>query len=269
MNYKKNKEIFVTIICAVLVAIASVMAAFIAREEIMSHEYKEVPVFDSLDASGYFPLKPGNWWIYEGFVRNAVANEGPLTVENNVRIKMSVEDVIQVGDIKLYIMKGHPRDAAWFLEKEHADKDIVEVTPSKYGYLVASNKIFYIREDKIDSTVDQLKIQDTYPLEEDEIFSIYDLQFEFPLFRGQRFGALSNIIRSDLRYFWYVEDKIVFHGPNEDFVISLPVYHLVYNTFPGYSKISFRPYLGITSYEYHHHGTIAEVNLSLTGYNIR
>lgn len=267
MSYKNNKQVFITILCAIFVAITSIVAAFIAREEITTYEYKEVPIFDSLDASEYFPLKPGNWWVYEGFVRNAVTNEEPLTVENNVRIKMLVEDVIQVKDIKLYIMKGHPNDAAWSLEKEDIDKEIVEIIPSNYGYLVASNKIFYINDNKINSIIDYLKMKEgRFP--EDKLLFIDDLEFEFPLFRGQRFGALSNIIRSDLRYFWYVDDKTVFHGSKEDSVTSLPVYSLIYNTFPGYVKILFRPYLGITSYKYEHHGTTAEVNISLTDYYI-
>jgi len=209
-------------------------------------------------------LAPGNQWVYEGTVANAVVDSSEI-IEKEVMLTMSVQDIVQNGDIILYIMNGHPSDAAWALETEHIDEKIVRIPPTKYGYLVVSNKIFYIENSKLSQIIQSLRGNGYLG---NNIVSQNDLEFEFPLFKGQRFGEVSQIVRQDLRYFWYVNDRIDFHEPKTGLVRVVPEYQLIYNTLPGFVEINFRPYLGILSYKYSHHGTKSEVNISLSDYKI-
>ena len=264
MEKRKNKEIIVTITCAIFIAITSIIAAFVAREKVTVYEYKEMPTFDFINTSDYFPLAPGNQWVYEGTVANAVVGSSDI-IEKEVMLTMSVQDIVQNGDIILYIMSGHPGDAIWALETEHIDEKIVEIPPTEYGYLVVSNKIFYIEKSKLGQIIQGLR-GDGYL--GNDIVSQDNLAFEFPLFKGQRFGEVSQIIRQDLRYFWYVNDRINFHEPKTGLVKVVPEYQLIYNTLPDFVEINFIPYLGILSYKYSHHGTKCEVNISLSDYKI-
>jgi len=257
-------NIIVTIICALIVAITSIVASRIAREKVTVYEYKEVPAFDNINTTSYFPLSAGNSWNYEGTV-TIFENETLKISEKKISITMSVQDEIKNGNLILFIIKGNPSDASQVLFMPHINNDNIKVPSSFYGYLVVSNKIFFIDENRLDDVVKRMKEKNYNAY---DILKQDDIEFEFPLFKGLRYGEVSQITRSDLRYFWYVNDKITFHESRGDNVSAVSEYQLVYNTSPDYDEIVFRPYLGIISYKYIHHGTKNEISLSLTHYNI-
>jgi len=260
---KDRKEITVTIVCAFFVAITSILAALIAREKITTYEYKEIPGYDFITTTDYFPLAVGNYWAYEGFATTTVV--GGKLIEKKVQLRVKVIDVIREGDIALFVLSGHPSDAAWALKEKNLKDTIIQIPPSKYGYLVIANKIYFVEQDKISKIVEAIK--DSGHLGSD-LITQSDLEFEFPLFKGQRYGEISQVARKDLSYFWYVDDYVSRHQIENASFRYLPEYELVYNTTPDFISLTFSPFLGIISYKYSHHGTKAEVNISLASYKI-
>ena len=162
-----------------------------------------------------------------------------LCVSNFYAIGRVVVDFIEGKNASLYVMQGHPMDVAWSLTKKDVGRSRKKVMPSKYGYFVVSNKIFMIDEDKLERVADALRKKDS--LLEQGTLSNGDLEFEFPLFEGQKFGEPNQLARNDLSYFWYVKDSTIFHSPEGDKVKAIPSYKLLQNTLPDYLEMEFTP----------------------------
>jgi hypothetical protein len=259
----RKKEMVVTIVCAFCVAIMAIVSALIARRPVTTYQVKRVPTLEGVDVSDYFPLRVGNTWEYVGTARNDTDQK--KIIEKKVRVVMRVVDVTRGGNAMLFMMKGHPSDAAWALEPENLPQNVVQVPASTYGYLLVANKVFRIPEEHVDEVKKSI--------EEDgclapELISQDDLDFEFPLFRGQVFGNPSQIARGDKSYAWHVTDSTLYHASEKGLIREVPRYTLEYLTMPDYTECAFVPYVGIVSYSYSHHGTTAQVDLDLRDYRV-
>ena len=95
------------------------------------------------------------------------------------------------------------------------------------------------------------------------LLSADDLVLEWPLGQGWRFCDPKGIVRTDQLYCWFVESI----APTTQYKIpgtkDVPrdEYQLSYKTNPDQVNVSFVPDIGITHYEYHHHGAIADTTL--------
>lgn len=258
-----KKEIIVTVCCSIIVCITSIIAAYIASQKVTRYELLRVPSFDLITTTDYFPLKEGDEWTYEGVAENAT-EEGRVA-KAKVVIKMRVVKSVKGKCATLYEMAGHPSDCAWALSDDDSKKTSVDIKPSKYGYLVVGNKIFHVDEDKLSAIAKALI---TNGLLEEGVLSEDDIAFEFPLFKGQIYGAISQLVRDDRSYVWYVNNSTLYHEQEGDKIKEMPEYQLIYNTRPDYMEINFIPYLGIVSCSYSHHGTKAQINVSLVKYHV-
>jgi len=268
----KNKEIITTIVCAIIVSTTSILSAFIAREKITNYEVREIPTGYNLGkVTKYFPLAIGNYWIYTG---RQITRNDEQTKEKNVNIKMEVVDCYKNNNnagVALYIMRGHPLDAADF---ESASK-VGKVIQSKYGFLLIANKIYKIRESRLNEAIERVQSGRTFyvdtsdwePGTESPVI-LEECEFEFPLFKGLRYGDNVQLARNDYRYFWYVDDYMNYRYSENGHLREYPQFEIAYLTNPDSLKLTFAPYLGITSYEYSHHGSRMEVNLTLSDYKI-
>jgi hypothetical protein len=258
-----KKEIIVTVVCAVCVGITAVLSAIIARRPATTYQVKRIPSFENVAATDYFPLKAGNTWEYVGTARNDTAQK--TVIEKKVRVLMRVVDVTRGDSTTLFTMKGHPSDAAWALESHDSPKDTVEVPASTYGYLVVANKVLRIPEERLGDV--KKAIKDGGFLKPELILQD-DLEFEFPLFRGQVFGSPHQMTRGDRSYAWQVTDSTLYHTPGKETITEVPRYKLVYLTRTDYTEVSFVPYLGVVSFSYSHHGTTAQVDIDLQDYYV-
>lgn len=214
-------------------------------------------------ATDYFPLQAGNTWEYVGTARNDTVQK--TVIEKKIRVLMRVVDVTQGGSATLFTMKGHPSDAAWALESHDSSKDTVEVPASIYGYLIVANKVLRIPEERLGEVK---KAVEAGGFLKQELVSQDDLEFEFPLFRGQVFGNPHQMTRGDRCYAWQVTDSTLYHTSGKETIVEVPRYKLVYLTLPDYTEVSFVPYLGVVSFSYSHHGTTAQVDIDLQDYNV-
>jgi len=239
-----------------------VLSAIIARRPITTYHVKTLPSFEDVQTQDYFPLRIGNTWEYFGTALNDTVQK--KVIENNVRVVMSVIDITEGENATLFTMRGHPSDATWALKPHDSSEDIIEVPASTYGYLVSANKIFRIPEERLVEVRKSIKEGDFL---KPELVSQEDLEFEFPLFRGQVFGSPHQLVRADRRYAWRVRDTVRYLGPSNETSKEGSQYKLVYVTMPDYTEIYFVPYIGISSFSYHHHGTEAQVDINLRNYS--
>jgi len=268
MKRNSSKHIFSSVMHTVLIVTTSLVLGLTACRSEDLYVHREVLDVNSL--SDYFPLAKGNYWKYSGFAAQAVS--GGKIVEKPIRITMEVKDVIEFGDVKLCIMSGHPIDAAWALKPEHNKEHIVTIPPKKYGYLFVSNKIFYISEKKLALLIKCLQEPPAHQAKdcwfEGNFLNQDNLEFDFPLFKKKRFGPLTWLGRPDNKYFWYVKDKLIKYSLEKGVVKSVTEFELIHNTFPGRIELRFQQFIGIRKWSYIHHGTKAEVDVTLIDYDL-
>jgi hypothetical protein len=195
-----------------------------------------------------FPLIPGTKWTYEGTVR---WTEGFELKEKAVTWKMEVVDAVNRGEVAGYHMKGHPRELVWYVDGQE---------PGEYAILqVGANKFYYASIDAYQRLFNEA--DDLAGLVSEE-----DLFLELPLKEGKRFCETEQILREDGMYCWVIGKGEPVQMKNVA-GLTMPAPLLEYpvqrSTLPDYIQIGFTPGVGITKFNYVHHGTTAEVNLEL------
>jgi len=200
----------------------------------------------------YFPLSKGAYWVYEGAVKWQTESD---VFEQTIQWKMEVLDVIQRNDIIGYKMKGAPWDLTWY---EHGKQ------PGEYAFIKVGTGRFYIG-----TLEDFERMMDEEDLLGD-LVGEYSLFLEIPLLPGKRFCDTPSITRTDMGYCWIVNSETKVDLANVKGVRAtdpLTEFALSQSTLPDFSMFHFVPGIGITRYEYVHHGTVAEVDVSLIEYH--
>ncbi|WP_261203937.1 hypothetical protein [Laspinema sp. D2d] len=203
-----------------------------------------------------FPLVPGSYWVYEGITQWMPTNSDQVN-QTAITWKMEVVDTFERGPLKVGILKGYPADVAWYSEgKERGEHLIIEVSPGKY-YLVSDERARLVLQrltDEADVLVNLL---------ED-----VELLLDLPLIPGKVFGSSEQITRLDGGYRWNVEtaEQVGLEAAGISSTESHIQYHLTFRTAPDMMSLDFVPGIGITRYQYQHHGAIAETDLKLIEY---
>lgn len=210
------------------------------------------------DARQSFPLSPGTYWIYRGLVRSWVegSSVGKVT---DLTWKMSVVRVVERDGIAAAVVSGFPGDVDWSEGHAEPQISILVETPAPKFYLKG--------EFDTQSVIGQID-NSKYPLR--DLIDADDLILQLPLSVGQRFGCDDDAAkRNDGMYCWVV-------GPPHPAALAgvkgvAPGTHVAfevaYRTNPDDTEIEFVPGVGITSYEYHHHGTTADTELHLVEFH--
>lgn len=200
-----------------------------------------------------FPLEKGNFWIYQGEVKWTEVPD--KVISKNITWKMEILDTIKRGHLFAALVKGHPHDLVWYEGYQ---------TPGDYLILRVGNSKYYILDQpRADEAIKRLKNMDDFLgglVSEDDLF------LEYPIKKGDVFGQAAQLTRPDMSYFWFVEsvDKIRPEGIKG--VASqkeLEKYVLTFQSAPDHQIVGFIPGVGISSFLYMHHGTVAEADLKL------
>jgi hypothetical protein len=203
------------------------------------------------DAAASFPLAAGNAWTYEGTAH--VPNVGVYEFfDVPVTLTMTATDEKRWGDVRLFIMEGHPDDASWALEGATVETGIT-ISLSRYGLLCVGNRIFRVAGDDLE----EVMVTTGAGGEMDVPFIAGGGPvLEVPLFVGARFGDYTRLTRADRNYFWYCADAAPYKG-------GRTAYHLVFASSTDKTDLWFVPGVGITRYEYAITGTPLAVKLAL------
>lgn len=254
------------ILVGILTGLCFVIAAYITKQPAVIYEIQQTPFFEKTNTIELFPLKANNEWHYKGKVVIPDIDQEGQTFEKEVELTAQVVEEISDNDLTLFIMNGHWRNLCEYWPKiKKADKEPIVIPTEEYGYLVVSNKIYYIPPDRLEDAVEFMRNNDKYiaPIEQN------NLEFEFPLFKGQRYGHTPDISRKDFNFCWYVNDEVYDHIPNGNTVLTMPRYSIVYSTIIEYVAISFEAYLGITAFDYHDQAANVNFQLSLDSYELK
>lgn len=199
----------------------------------------------------YFPLKKGTFWVYQAHLRYTTGDSSKGTVktkEKDMTYRVEVADTLQNESIFVARLHGFPGDLDWYKEgQEIYDHLIVRVSTGCY-YLISLD-VDEIWKKLQQGEFDCLKVG----LDSDSAL------LETPL-------KVSNSVR---RYCYSVEGSSSFDPSQIKNYPNLPharSFDIGYHANPEHIVFSFVPGLGITSYEYEHHGTIAEASLDLIEY---
>lgn len=206
-----------------------------------------------------FPLSKGTFWIYRGTVGYFDART-QKNVEMPVEWKTEVTTSVRRGNLRATVVNGFPADLDWSGgSPERKDSLIVQEDERKF-YLIN----FDDAQNAMKEVQDPGKSLGDIVTEDDQIL-------ELPLSKGQKFGCdAATMQREDSEYCWMVDSvretslKEVKGITHEERI----AYTIRYVTNPDDTQIDFVPGIGITAYEYHHHGTEAETDLKLVEFQL-
>jgi hypothetical protein len=204
-----------------------------------------------------FPMTPATSWVYQGEVhwqdRNNATHEQQVSWRTEVR-KLVEHPAAKARVASIY---GYPSDLDW----TEGRPDI------EYRPLVESAGRFYLLS--ADTLPATLKRLDDPADNLGGLLSADDLVLEWPLGPGWRFCDPKGIVRTDQLYCWFVENVTPSTLKKMPGVKNVPrdEYQLSYKTNPDQVDVSFVPDVGITHYEYHHHGSIADTTLTLVEFH--
>ena len=204
----------------------------------------------------FFPLAAGTWWLYRGTV-TWTDQQTEKDVQADVTLKMTVERVIQKPEFTIAILSGFPRDLDWATGEVAAMPWLLIETKRHEIFLNSLPPDFdYARLEKDASALDKLLAED-------------NLLFRWPLRQGMKFGDAESLRRDDALYCWVVASQETKKLAEIKGLASRPaeVSVLRFTTNPDDTEMEVALGIGILSYQYHHHGTVAETNLSLVEFH--
>jgi ABC-type transport system substrate-binding protein len=208
-----------------------------ARRTSRSNTSTNVSTQPQLDL--FFPLTPGTWWLYRGSVTWS-DQQTEKDAQADVTLKMTVEKVIQKPEFTVAAMP-------WLLIETKRHEVFFNSLPPDFDYAK-------LEKDAV--TLDKFLSED-------------NLLFRWPLKPGMKFGDAESLRRDDVHYCWVVADQetkklgdIKGLTPR-----SAEVSVLQFVTNPDDTEMELSPGIGILSYQYHHHGTVAETSLTLVEFH--
>ena len=205
----------------------------------------------------FFPLTPGTWWLYRGTVTWS-DQQSEKEAHANVTLKMTVEKVIQKPEFTIAILSGFPRDLDWATGEAAAMPWLLIETKRHEVFLNSLPPDFdYAKLEKDSVSLDKLLAED-------------NLLFRWPLKKGMKFGDAESVRRDDDHYCWVATTQATksltdIKGLSSR---SAEVFLLQYITNPDDTEMEISPAIGILSYQYHHHGTVAETTLTLVEFHL-
>jgi hypothetical protein len=204
----------------------------------------------------FFPLTPGTWWLYRGTVTWS-DQQTEKDAQADVTLKMTVEKVIQKPEFTIAVLSGFPRDLDWATGEVAAMPWLLIETKRHEIFLNSLPPDFdYARLEKDPASLGKFLVED-------------NLLFRWPLKQGMKFGDSESLRRDDALYCWVVasQESRKLADVKGLTTRSAEVSVLRYSTNPDDTEMEISPGVGILSYRYHHHGTVAETSLTLAEFH--
>jgi len=204
----------------------------------------------------FFPMSVGSYWLYEGTVSWAdSANDEPA--KQQVSWKMSVNKVIRNKDLVAAIVTGFPADL---------DFSAGAAVPQPWLILQDTKHNFF--HVNLGPNYDLTKFDGADPSFA-RFMDTDALLFQWPLRKGAKFCDFEAKGREDNMYCWVVSQETI--KPEISIkgapTSKLQVFALQYRSLPDDTTMELVPGLGLLSYEYHHHGTVADTELRLVEFH--
>ncbi len=207
------------------------------------------------DSSEFFPMSKGTYWIYRSTL---LWQDGDTIRSGKVDWKMEVVDRIVRQDGVVAVLKGYPGDLAWF-DPDRKPGDCLLVR-------IGETKLYLLHGDVFDNVLQRL-MRSGEPLA--NFVDDSKLILQLPLKKGARFGEEDQMNRQDSMYVWTVQEERRFSAAGIKGISGKKriEYSVVFSTNPDHIIATFVPGVGITSYFYAHHGTVAEADAKLVRFH--
>jgi len=205
---------------------------------------------------GILPLKVGTYWVYEGTVSWFDA-EKEDTASEKVSWRMSVDKVVRKDGIVAAVVTGFPQDLDWSTGKvEPKPWLFLEDTKHQVHYLDMGPDFDLSKYEKGNASFEKFLVDET-------------LLFQWPLKKGAKFCDEEGKNRDDMMYCWFVAEakKKKLENINGAPANEVDVFELKYTSNPDDTTMELVPGVGMVSYRYHHHGTIADTDLQLVEFH--
>jgi hypothetical protein len=208
------------------------------------------------DSDQFFPFTVGTYWVYKGTVRwDDPEEEKPGSAE--VTWKMTVQRVIRKRGVIAAVVIGFPADLDWS----------AGTTEPKPWLILETNKhqVYYLN---LGPDFDLAKLNADDQLF-DKFLVVDNLLFEWPLKQDAKYCDEEAKKRDDGMYCWVVAQSkkkkldSVKGAPTEEQTI----FQMEYRTLPDDTTMEVVPGVGLLSYRYHHHGTVADTELQLAEFH--
>ncbi len=203
------------------------------------------------------PLTPGTYWVYRGTV-DWTDPQTDKIAQTGVTLKMTVQRVIQKPEFAIAVLSGFPRDL---------DLANAEVAPMPWLLIETTRHEIYL--DSLPPDFDYAKLEQNAAALH-KLLSEDNLLFRWPLKKGLKFGDAESLQREDGQYCWVVsgQQKKDLRGIQGLSPHAAEVFILRYATNPDDTEYELSPGIGILSYQYHHHGTVADTSLTLVEFHL-
>ena len=204
----------------------------------------------------FFPMKVGAYWVYEGTVSWQDPEKEEPTTEK-VSWRMTVEKVIHGEGLVATVVTGFPADLDWSGGTAQPKQWLIlEDAKHQVHYVNLGPDFEFTKYEKGTASFDKFLVEDA-------------LLFEWPLKAGAKFCIEEEKKRDDMMYCWYVakEGKRKLENVNGVAPEERAVYELRYVSNPDDTNMELSPGIGLVSYKYHHHGTVAETDLQLVEFH--
>lgn len=262
IKYDSNKGVFwASIISALIVTSGTIYSVILNKTNVV--EYIEYPVseWDIENATSYFPLELDYYWEYKGVLKTTSNNYEKYEREINLKIK--VEEKTTNNDIALYGISNAIEEIPFFdYYFEEKDRSTLKLNIGISGYLLVANEIYLVPPDlydKVKKSINESKNKEDGFLKLD--LTQLEILYRMPLFKGQRFGELDQITRSDFAYFWYVNDFNEYTMTKNSKLVKVKNYEIIKQGVGFYEVKRFTPELGMTRYEFDNQRVKVELNL--------
>lgn len=180
-----------------------------------------------------FPCKRGEVYVYQGHGKwQSGSGRGSIFPEK-VTLHSRVLRCINRPGERITIVRGLPFDDAWYFDGAGR---------STYA-IIQTRKGLYIQKTAIGPAIDLTKLKP----------KLHKKYLRFPVKKNE--CARKSHQRQDGMYCWWVDSVEKKSGKT--------LWNISYSTMPDDSLVQIEPGVGIVSYQYTHHGTVAEVTMHL------
>jgi hypothetical protein len=208
------------------------------------------------DSSEFFPFSVGTYWVYKGTVRcDDPEEERPGSAD--VTWKMAVQRVIRKKGVVAAVVTGFPADLDWSAGTTEPKPWLILETDKHQVYYLNLGPDFDLAKLNGDDQVF------------DKFLVVDNLLLEWPLKQDAKFCDDEAKKRDDGMYCWVVEQfkkkklESIKGAPSDE----QPVFQMQYRTLPDDTTMELVPGVGLVSYQYHHHGTVADTELQLAEFH--
>ncbi|HYL68994.1 MAG TPA: hypothetical protein VEX69_07505 [Candidatus Limnocylindria bacterium] len=202
-------------------------------------------------------MSEGTYWIYRGAVYSANNQDGELVTK--VTWKTEVRKLIRRGNLTAAVINGFPSDLNWSDGNPKPGDSLLIRSGQDDYYLIGP-----------DPARQSIKTFADNNASLDELLSDDDLFLRLPLKQGAKFCDPESLARDDGMYCSFVSsvDPVLLKDVKGIPPGTRKAYEIRYVTNPD--DITFRlvPGVGIISYDYHHHGTVADTELMLVEFHL-